>query len=73
MNMPLFFAFTNIQKIYLRCLRGQLPTFIDGFLSHWLFQVSAGSILSDMYEQEMDVPQGSILSAVLFSLTFMIL
>ena len=39
--------------------------FIDGFLSHRLFQVRA---LSDMYEQEMGVPQGSILSPILFSL-----
>ncbi|WP_419640428.1 reverse transcriptase domain-containing protein, partial [Thiolapillus sp.] len=40
----------------------------DGFLSHRLFQVRAGSTLSDTYEQEMGVPQGSILSPVLFSL-----
>ena len=45
-----------------------MPTFIDGFLSHRLFQVRAGSTLSDTYEQEMSVPQGSILSPVLFSL-----
>ena len=45
-----------------------MPTFIDGFLSHRLFQVRAGSTLSDTYEQEMGVPQGSILSPVLFSL-----
>ena len=48
--------------------RGHLPTFIDGFLSHYLFPVRAGSTLSDTYEQEMGVPQGSILSPVLFSL-----
>ena len=45
-----------------------MPTFIDGFLSHQLFQVRAGSTLFDTYEQEMGVPQGSILSPVLFSL-----
>ena len=45
-----------------------MPTFIDGFLSHQLFQVRAGSTLFDTYEQEMGVPQGSILSSVLFSL-----
>ena len=45
-----------------------MPTFIDGFLSHRLFQVRAGSTLSDTYEQEMGVPQGSILSPVLFGL-----
>ena len=48
--------------------RGHLPTFVGGFLSHRLFQVRAGSTLSDMYEQEMGVSQGSILSPVLFSL-----
>ena len=42
--------------------RGHLPTFIDGFLSHRLFHVRAGSTLSDTYEQEMAVSQGSILS-----------
>ena len=47
---------------------GHLPAFIDGFLSHRLFQVRAGSTLFDTYEQEMGVPQGSILSLVLFSL-----
>ena len=45
-----------------------LPTFIDGFLSHRLFYVRAGSTLSDTYEQEKGFPQGSILSPVLFSL-----
>ena len=48
--------------------RGYLPTFIDGFLSRQLFQVRAGSTLSDTYEQGMGVPQGSISSPVLFSL-----
>ena len=47
--------------------RGHLPTFIDGYMSHRLFRVRAGSTLSDMFEQEMGVPQGSSLSLVLFS------
>ena len=45
-----------------------MPTFIEGFLSHRLFQVRAGSTLSDTYEQEIDVPQGNILSLIVFSL-----
>ena len=45
-----------------------MPTFVDGFLSHRLLKVRAGSTLSDTYEQEMGIPQGSILSPVLFSL-----
>ena len=57
-----------LSNLYDRDFRGHLPTFIDGFLSHRLFQVRAGSTLSDMYEQEMGVPQGSILSPILFSL-----
>ena len=48
--------------------RGHLPTDIDGCLSHRLFQVRAGSTLSETYQQEIGVPQGSILSPVLFSL-----
>ena len=54
-----------LSDLYDLDFRGRLPTFIDGFLSHRLFQVRA---LSDTYEQEMGVPQGGILSPVLFSL-----
>ena len=57
-----------LSDLYDLDFRGHLPTFIDGFLSHRLFQVRDGSTLSDTYEQEMDVPQGSILSPVLFNL-----
>ena len=57
-----------LSDLYDLDFRGHLPTFIDGFLSHRLFQVRAGSILSDTYEQEIGVPQGSILSPILFSL-----
>ncbi|WP_293650882.1 reverse transcriptase domain-containing protein, partial [Thiolapillus sp.] len=57
-----------LSDLYDLDFRGHLPTFIDGFLSHQLFQVRAGPTLSDTYEQEMGVPQGSILSPVLFSL-----
>ena len=45
-----------------------MPTFVDGFLSHRLLKVRAGSTLSDTYEQEMGAPQGSVLCPVLFSL-----
>ena len=48
--------------------RGHLPTFLQGFPSHRLFQVRAGSTLSDTYEQEMGVSRGSILSPLNFSL-----
>ena len=57
-----------LSDLYNLDFRGHLPSFIDGFLSHRLFQVRAGSTMSDTYEQEMGVPQGSILSVILFSL-----
>ena len=57
-----------LSDLYGLDFRGHLPTFIGGFLSHRLFQVRSGSTLSDKYEQEMDVPQGSILSPILLSL-----
>ena len=49
-------------------LRGRLPVFIDGFLKDRKFQVRLNSEYSDLFEQEMGVPQGSILSVTLFAL-----
>ena len=49
-------------------LRGRLPTFIEGFLQSRNFQVRVGSCLSQLYDREMGVPQGSILSVTLFGL-----
>ena len=43
-------------------LRGRLPIFISQFLTDRHFKVKVGSTLSDSHEQEMGVPQGSILS-----------
>ena len=48
-----------LSDLYDLDFRGHLPTFIDGFLSHRLFRMRAGSTLSDMYEQEMGVRQDS--------------
>ena len=48
--------------------RGRLPIFIEGFLANRMFKVKVGSTLSDNFEQEMGVPQGSILSPALFSI-----
>ena len=45
-----------LSDLYGLDFRGHLPTFIDGFLSHRLFQVKAGYTLSDTYEQEMGAP-----------------
>ena len=43
-------------------LRGHMATFISKFLSNRKFSVRIGGTLSDMYNQEEGVPQGSILS-----------
>ena len=49
-------------------LRGNLPTFIENFLSDRTFQVHLGTILSDkIFHQEEGVPQGAILSTTLFN------
>ena len=45
--------------------RGHLPRFIQSFLSERSFRVRVGS---ELHEQEMRVPQGSILSPALFSI-----
>ena len=47
-------------------LQGNLPTFINKFLNDRTFQVRVGSTLSDTFDQESGVPQGSILSVTLF-------
>ena len=38
-----------LSDLYDLDFRGHLPTFIDGFLSHRLFRMRAGSTLSDTY------------------------
>ena len=45
-------------------LRGRLPCFIEGFLKNRQFSVRLGACLSGMFDQEMGVPQGSVLSVV---------
>ena len=42
--------------------------FIQNFLTNRVFRVRLGSVYSNIYEQEMGVPQGSILSVTLFIL-----
>ena len=49
-------------------LRGRLPVFIRSFLEDRTMQVRVGSTLSDFYDQEQGVPQGSILSTSLFNI-----
>ena len=57
-----------LQDLHQAGLRGRMPVFISHFLENRNFRVRLGSTLSDPYEQEMGVPQGSILSVTLFSL-----
>ena len=47
-------------------IRGHLPLFIQNLLSKRKFRVRVGTSLSNFYDQEMDVPQGNILSVTLF-------
>ena len=44
-----------------------MPIFITKFLENRNFKVRLGSTFSDVFDQEMGVPQGSILSVTLFS------
>ena len=49
-------------------LRGHLPRFIQSFWSGRSFMVRVGSTRSELHEQEMGVPQGTILSPAPFSI-----
>ena len=49
-------------------LKCKLPNFISNFLSYREFNVRVNSTYSDIQEQEMGVPKGSILSVTLFSI-----
>ncbi|GBN38317.1 putative RNA-directed DNA polymerase from transposon X-element [Araneus ventricosus] len=47
-------------------LKGNLPLFIKNFLKTRIFQIRIGNILSDNFHQQEGVPQGSVLSVLLF-------
>jgi len=49
-------------------LNGKVPTFISNFLSERVFKVRVNLIYSEIHEQEMGVPQGSIFSVTLLSI-----
>ena len=49
-------------------LRGGLRNFISNFLSGRSFNARIGSTLSETFNQEQGVPQGSILSPTLFNI-----
>ena len=58
---------TAFYLIYVSGLRGQLPLFIQQFLSDRLIRVWVGGVLSEDFPREDSVPQGSILSVTLFA------
>ena len=57
-----------LKDLYDMGLRGNLPIFIQNFLSERMFSVIYGCILSDSFIQEEGVPQGAILSTTLFNI-----
>ena len=78
-KMLLISIFFDLEKAYDTCwsqivlnelygfgLRGKLPILISDYLKNRKFQVRVGDKLSDMFNQEMGVPQGGILSVTLF-------
>ena len=46
-------------------LRWRMPMFIQNFLSNRVFRVCLGSAYSNIYDQEMGVPQGSIPTVII--------
>ena len=57
-----------MRDLYNAGLRGRMTTFIGNFLKDRKFQVKINGTLSSTHDQEMGVPQGSILSVTLFVL-----
>ena len=56
-----------LEALHKHGLRGNLPLFIKNFLENRSFQVRVGTTLSGENQQELGVPQGSVLSPTLFS------
>ena len=57
-----------LKDIFDMRLKGKLFTFISNFLSDREFNVRVNSTYSDIQEQEIGVPQGSILSVTLLGI-----
>ena len=57
-----------IKQLYDKGIRGNMIRFIDSFLTERLIKVRVGNTLSDLYELEEGVPQGSVLSVTCFAI-----
>ena len=57
-----------LRDLHVIGLRGNLPLFVQNFLSSHSFQVRLGSVHSAPFIQQNGVPQGSVLSCTLFLL-----
>ena len=55
-----------LRDLHILGLRGNLPLFVQNFLSSRSFQVRLGSMLSATFIQQNGVPQGTVLSCTLF-------
>ncbi|GBM30988.1 RNA-directed DNA polymerase from mobile element jockey [Araneus ventricosus] len=55
-----------LKDLYGIDFKGNLPIFIQNFLKTRSFRVRIGNTLSDVFYQEEGVPQGSVLSVILF-------
>ncbi|GFX26010.1 probable RNA-directed DNA polymerase from transposon X-element [Trichonephila clavipes] len=55
-----------LRDLYAMDIRGNLPVFIKNFLNHRSFQVRLRSFYSNIFIQEQGVPQGSVVSVLLF-------
>jgi len=57
-----------MRDLYNAGLRGRFSLFIESFLKYRQFHVRLGSCYSELFDQEIGVPQGSILLVSLFGL-----
>ena len=58
-----------IRELHKKGITGNLFNYIVDYLENRTFQVRVGETLSDHFIQEMGVPQGGILSPILFNIT----
>ena len=55
-----------LNELYNLGLRGNLPQIIQNYLENRKFKVKVGNSLSETFDQDMGVPQGGVLSCILF-------